>query len=77
MGASGRSGALGQTREALTGMGVPPGTADLFVEMYGAFDAGNVIPESPGSAKVASTTFRVFTEQTLVPALAAMGKSQG
>lgn len=67
---------LDQTREAMTGMGVPAGTADLFLEMYGAFDAGKVIPESPGSAKIASTTFRTFAEQTFVPALAAMGESQ-
>jgi uncharacterized protein YbjT (DUF2867 family) len=66
-----------QTRDELTGMGVPSGTADLFLEMYRAFDAGTIIPEAPATVKVASTTLRTFAEQTFVPALAAMGESQG
>jgi len=64
---------LEQTSEALTGTGVPPDTADLFVEMYDAFNSGKVIPESPDSVKIAATTLRTFAEQSFVPALSAMG----
>ncbi|UCH84151.1 MAG: NAD(P)H-binding protein [Candidatus Latescibacterota bacterium] len=68
---------LAQTRDALTGMGVPSSTADLFLEMYGAFNSGSITLESPGSEKVGTTTFRSFAEQSFVPALTAMGDAKG
>jgi len=64
-----------QTHEALTGMGVPAKTADLFLEMYGAFDAGKVAPESPGTAKVGSTTLGTFAERVFRPGFEAMNRT--
>jgi uncharacterized protein YbjT (DUF2867 family) len=65
-----------QTRQALTGMGVPAKTADLFVEMYMAFDAGRVIPELPIQARAAATTLSTFAEQVFRPGFEAMTKAR-
>jgi uncharacterized protein YbjT (DUF2867 family) len=64
-----------QMRQALTGMGVPPKTADLFIEMYGAFDKGKIAPEFPKNTKTGSTTLSVFAEQVYRPGFEAMTKS--
>jgi uncharacterized protein YbjT (DUF2867 family) len=65
-----------QTRQSLTGMGVPTKTADLFVEMYTAFDAGRVIPELPIQARAAATTLSTFAEQVFRPGFEAMTKAR-
>lgn len=66
---------LGQMRQVLTGMGMPAKTADLFCEMYGAFDAGKVSPESPRQARAATTTLGAFAEQVFRPGFEAMTKA--
>ena len=65
-----------QMRQALTGMGIPAKTADLFVEMYVAFDAGKVVPELPRQAKAAATTLGTFAEQVFRPGFEAMAKAR-
>ena len=61
-----------QTREAFIGMGVSPSVADSFVEMYGAFDAGTIAPESPKKARAATTTLGAFAENVFRPGFEAM-----
>ncbi|UCG53376.1 MAG: NAD(P)H-binding protein [Candidatus Latescibacterota bacterium] len=61
-----------QMRQALTGMGVSSKLADSFLEMYGAFDAGRVAPESPGSARIAKTTLDQFAKDVFRPGFEAM-----
>ncbi|MBP2680884.1 MAG: NmrA-like protein, partial [Candidatus Krumholzibacteriota bacterium] len=66
-----------QTREALVGMGVRPKTADLFCEMYKAFDAGMVVPEAPAKARRTATTLESFAAQVFRPGVEAMAKRGG
>ena len=66
-----------QTREALVGMGIRPKTAALFCEMYEAFDAGKVAPETPAKAKRTETTINAFAEQVFRPAVESMAKRGG
>jgi len=66
-----------QTREALVGMGIRPKTADLFCEMYKAFDAGMVVPEAPAKAKRTATTLETFATQVFRPGVEAMAKKGG
>ncbi|MEJ2722930.1 MAG: hypothetical protein P8181_17595, partial [bacterium] len=56
-----------RTRERMIGMGVPPATADLFIEMYEAVGAGRIEPESPETVRIGSTTFRTFIQEVLQP----------
>jgi len=66
-----------QTREALVGMGIRPKTADLFCEMYEAFDTGKVVPEAPANAKRTSTTINAFADEVFRPAVEAMARKSG
>lgn len=61
-----------QTRDALVGMGVSPSVADVFLEMYGAFDAGTIGPETPRKIQTALTTFDAFAENVFRPGFEAM-----
>lgn len=63
-----------QTREALVGMGIRPKTADLFCEMYEAFDTGKVAPEAPAKAKRTATTINAFADEVFRPAVEAMAR---
>jgi uncharacterized protein YbjT (DUF2867 family) len=67
---------LDQMRQAFTGMGVPGNIADLYVEMYAAFDDGKVAPEFPKRAALGSTSLGAFAEQVYRPAFEAMTKAQ-
>jgi uncharacterized protein YbjT (DUF2867 family) len=66
-----------QTRDALVGMGVRPKTADLFCEMYKAFDEGKVVPEAPAQAKRTATTLDAFAAQVFRPGVEAMARRGG
>ena len=57
-------------------MGVRPKTADLFCEMYRAFDEGKVVPEAPAKARRTATTLETFAAQVFRPGVEAMAKSQ-
>jgi uncharacterized protein YbjT (DUF2867 family) len=61
-----------QSRQALTGMGIPQRTADTFVEMYVAFDTGKIAPEFPQQARAAATTLGTFAEKVFRPGFEAM-----
>ncbi len=65
-----------QTREAFVGMGVSPSVADGFLEMYGAFDAGTISPESPKKARTATTTLDTFAKNVFRPGFEAMTGSK-
>lgn len=67
---------LDQMRQAFTGMGVPGNIADLYVEMYAAFDAGKVAPEFPKRAVLGSTSLGAFAEHVYRPAFEAMTKAR-
>jgi uncharacterized protein YbjT (DUF2867 family) len=58
-----------QADQALTGMGVPPKSAALFVEMYRGFNEGIVVNEEPRSASnTTPTSFETFVQDVFVPA---------
>ena len=65
-----------QTHEALIGMGLSPSAADVFLEMYGAFDAGTIAPESPRKTQTAATTMDTFAENVFRPGYEAMTGSK-
>jgi len=65
-----------KARQALVGMGIPPKTAELFVEMYTAFDAGKVVPETPKQARAAATTIGTFAEKVFRPGVEAMASAR-
>ena len=65
-----------QTRDALVGMGIRPGTADLFCEMYKAFDDGMVVPEDPEKARRTRTTLDAFAAEVFRPGIEAMAKQK-
>ncbi|MBI4720435.1 MAG: NAD(P)H-binding protein [Chitinivibrionia bacterium] len=65
---------MDQTRDALVGMGISRGVADSYLEMYAAFAAGAIIPETPAALKRTSTTFDAFAENVFRPGMQAMGK---
>jgi uncharacterized protein YbjT (DUF2867 family) len=66
-----------QTRDALVGMGIRPTTADIFCEMYKAFDSGMIVPEAPASAKRTATTLDAFAAQVFRPGVEAMARKGG
>jgi uncharacterized protein YbjT (DUF2867 family) len=66
-----------QTKDALVAMGIPPKTADVYCEMYRAFDAGLIAPEAPAKAKRTPTTLDAFAAQVFRPGVEAMGKQHG
>jgi uncharacterized protein YbjT (DUF2867 family) len=61
-----------QAREALIGMGVSQNVADTYVEMYSAFRANKVVPET--APRKGRTTFKAFAEQVFRPGYEAMTK---
>ena len=65
-----------QTHEALIGMGLSTSAADVFLEMYGAFDAGTITPESPRKTQTAVTTMDTFAENVFRPGYEAMTGSK-
>ena len=61
-----------QTRDALVGMGIRPKTADLFCQMYMAFDEGKIIPDEPEKARRTTTTLDAFAAEVFKPGVMAM-----
>lgn len=67
---------LEQMRQAFTGMGVPERIADLYLEMYAAFDKGKVVPEFPEKAKTGTTSLSAFAEEVYRTGLQAMMRAK-
>jgi uncharacterized protein YbjT (DUF2867 family) len=58
-----------QVGQALAGMGIPPKTAESFVEMYRGINDGIVVNEEPRSASnTTPTSFETFVQEVFVPA---------
>lgn len=59
-----------QAKEAMMGMGVSEGVADTMLEMYAAFQAGEITDEVERSPETTTpTTFEAFVKEVLAPAL--------
>jgi len=59
-----------QTREALVDAGISEDLADIYLEMYAAFDSGHIAPEHPRTeASTTPTDLETFAKEVLRPML--------